>query len=251
MNYPPQQPPQGDPYGQRPPGGDPYGQQQPPGYGQPGQPGPGQPGQPGPGQPGYGQPGQPGYDQPGPGQPGQEGGFGPGQGYGPQPGQPFDTPPGGFGPPSGYGEPPQKKSRLPWILGIVGVLVVALVVAGAFVFLGGGGNDPHQVAQTVVDEMNKLENANADTIEAELCSSQKDTFRRQFNDFVSGFKELKAQAGDQFNAKFSLGEVKTEGDKGSFDIIVEATFQGKTNTETIPADLVRENGDWKVCDLQG
>src|SRR5262249_3470073 len=137
------------------------------------------------------------------------------------------------------------------ILSIVGVLVVVALAIGAFVFLSSGGNDPHQVAQTIVDEMNKLENANASTIEAELCSSQKDTFRKEFDDFVSGFKQLKAQAGDQFSAKFTLGDVKTEGDKGTFDIHVEATYQGKTTSETIPADLVLENGDWKVCSLEG
>ena len=268
MTYPPQQPPQGDPFGQQPgrPGeqGD-WGQQQQPGSGQ--QPGqqPGQPGQP-PGQqgpqpgqhPGPGpQPGQPG--QPG-GQPGQFPGGQPGQfpggqpdqpGYGQPPGQQFGQPPGGFGQPPGY-PPAQKRSALPWILGGVGLLVVIALAIGAFVLLGGsGGNDPRDVAQTVVDEMNKLENANAGTIENQLCNSQKEAFRKEFDDFVNGFKELKAQAGSDFTAKFSLGDVRTEGDTGSFDIIAEASFQGESNKETIPAQLVREDGDWKVCDLQG
>jgi len=247
MSYPPQQPPQGDPYGQRPPGGDPYQQQQ-PGYGQqqPGydqqQPGYGQPGQPG--QPGW----QPGFGQSDPGQPAP--GYGPAQGYGTQPGQEFGAAPGGFGQPPGYGAPPRKKSPLPWILAAVGVVAVIALAVGAFFVVSGGGNDPHQVAQTVVDEMNKLENANAATIEAELCGSQKDTFRREFDEFVNGFKQIKATAGDQFNAKFTLGEVKTEGDKGSFGIVVEATYQGKPSKETIQGDLVKEGGDWKVCELK-
>jgi hypothetical protein len=261
MTYPPQQPPQGDPYGQRPPGGggDPYGQQQqPPGYGQQGEPGYGQPGQPGygqPGQPGYGQPGEPGYGQPGqpPGQPGpgQQAGYGPEQGYGPQPGQQFGTPPGGFGQPPGYGAPPEKKSPLPWILGGVGVLVVIALAIGAFVlFSGGAGNDPRAVAQTVVNEMNKLENANANTIEGELCNAQKDTFRQEFDQFVNTFKEVKEQAGDKFNASFTLGDVKTDGEQGSFDIIVEASLEGQTNQETITGQLVQEDGNWKVCALE-
>jgi hypothetical protein len=235
MTYPPQQPPQGgDPYGQRPPGGDPYGQQQ-PGYGQPGQ------------QPGYGPPpGQPGYDQP------------PGPGYDQLPGQPgYGQPPGqpGFGQPEpnqhhGYGPPSRKKVPLPWILGIAGVLVVIALAAGAFVFIGGGGNDPREVAQTVVDEMNK-QDANAATIEGALCNSQKETVRQEFDSFVNGFKVLKAQAGDQFTARFTLGEVKTDGDRGNFDIIIEALIQGETSKETLPAQLTREDGDWKVCALQG
>ena len=260
MTYPPQQPPQDDPYGRQSGQGD-WGQQQRPeqqgpqygqqpgqqpgqqGYGQqPGQPGYGQ--QPGQGQPGqYGQqPGQYGYDQPGYGQPGQSG-------QGPQPGQPYGTPPGGFGPPPGYG-PPAKRSALPWILGGIGVLVVLTLAVGAFFAFGDQGNDPQQVAQTVVDEMNKLENANASTIENVLCTGDKETFRQEFDEFVNGFKELKEQAGEGFEATFTLGDVRTEGDTGSFDIIAEASFQGETNKETIPAQLVREDGDWKVCDLQ-
>ncbi|HET8641853.1 MAG TPA: hypothetical protein VFM37_07935 [Pseudonocardiaceae bacterium] len=269
MTYPPQQPPQDDPYGRQSGQGG-WGQQQRPeqqgpeygqqpgqqGYGQqPGQPGYGQqPGQQGydqpghvqqPGQPGYGQqPGQPGYGQPSHGaQPGQPG-------YGAQPGQPYGTPPGGFGPPPGYG-PPAKRSALPWILGGIGVLVVIALAIGAYFAFGGQGNDPQQVAQTVVDEMNKLENADAATIENVLCSADKEAFRQEFDEFISGFKELKEQTGEGFEAKFTLGDVRTEGDTGSFDIIAEASFQGETNKETIPAQLVREDGDWKVCDLQG
>jgi hypothetical protein len=253
MTYPPQQPPQGDPYDQRPPGGDPYGQQQQVGYGQPGQPG-WPPGQPGPGQPGPGQPGQPGPGQPGQPGPGPQAGYGPGQGYGAQPDQQFGTPPGGFGQPPGYGPPgppEQKKSPLPWILGGVGVLVVIALAIGAFVFFNGGAdNDPRVVAQTVVDEMNKLENANVNTFEGELCSAQKDTFRQEFNDFVDAFKLIKEQAGDTFSAKFSLGDVRTEDEQGSFDIIFEASVQGQSNKETIQAQLVLEDSNWKVCDLQ-
>ena len=240
MTYPPQQPPQDDPYGRQSGQGD-WGQQQRPEYGQQ----PGQPGQQGYDQPGYGQqPGQPGYGQPSYGaQPGQPG-------YGAQPGQPYGTPPGGFGPPPGYG-PPAKRSALPWILGGIGVLVVVALAVGAYFAFGDQGNDPRQVAQTVVDEMNKLENANAATIENVLCNADKETFQQEFDEFVNGFKELKEQTGEGFEANFTLGDVRTEGDTGSFDIIAEASFQGETNKETIPAQLVREDGDWKVCDLQG
>ena len=265
MTYPPQQPPQGDPYGQQPRQDD-WGQQQPgyrqhdqPGYGQQqGQPGYGQQqGQPGygqqQGQPGYGQqqgqpgygPGQPDYGQPGqPGPPGQ-----PGQ---PEYGQDPYGAPAGFGQPGGYAQPPaKKKSALPWILGGLGVLVVIALAVAAFLAFGGSGDDPREVAQTVVDEMNKLENANADTIENLTCNAQKDTFRQDFDDFINGFKELKEQAGDDFTATFTLGDVRTEGDTGTFDIVAEAQFKGETNKETIPGQLVREDGEWKVCDLQG
>jgi hypothetical protein len=223
MNYPTQ----GDPYGQRPLGGDPYGQQQQQ-------------------QPGYGQQVPSGFGQPGPGWPA---GYGAGQGYAPRLGQQFGTAPGGFGQASGDGPPPPRKSPLPLIPGIAGVVVVIVLAIGAFVvFNSGADNDPHQVAQTVVDEMNKLENANTGTIV--YCDAQKDTARRQFDNFINGFKEVKKQAGDQYSAKFTVADVKTEGGQGSFGIIVETSFQGKPTTATVPAQLVLEDGSWKVCGLQ-
>lgn len=109
-----------------------YGQQQGygQGYGQPhAQPGYGQQGY---GQPGYGQPyGQQGYGQP----------YGQ-QGYGAPYGQPGYNP---YGQP-GYGQPPKKNKALPWILGGVAVLVVAIVAVVVLVMTLGGG--PVQAAST-------------------------------------------------------------------------------------------------------
>jgi hypothetical protein len=130
------------------------------GYGQPGQGQPyGPPGgdQPGPSTPGHGQPSpvHPGYGQPGPAHPGygqQPYGPPPGQ-QGPPPGygQPYGQPPGQqqYGPPSqpfpaqyqtgGYQTVPpprKKKSALPWILLVVGLLVIAGGVVAALYFAG-------------------------------------------------------------------------------------------------------------------
>jgi hypothetical protein len=107
-------------YGQQPYGGDPYGGQ--PQYGQP---------QPQYGQPGYGQPGPGGYGQPGqPGQPGLPG-QPPGYGLPGQPGQQWQYP-------QQFGQPPapKKKSALPWILLVVGVVVIAGVVVALLAATG-------------------------------------------------------------------------------------------------------------------
>lgn len=233
VNYPPNQPPQGEPYGQRPLGGAPHGRQQQQ-------------------QPGYGQPSPPGFGQSGPGQPGsgQQAGYGAARDYDPQPDRPFGATPGGLGQAPGHGPPPQKKSRLPLILGAAGVVVIALAI-GAFVVLNSGvDNDPHEVAQTIVDEMNKVENANADKIEGQLCDAQKDAVSQKFTSLIDGFKEVKKQAGDQFSAKFTVVDVKTEGEQGSFGIIAETSFQGQPTKATIPVQLVLEDGSWKACDVQ-
>jgi hypothetical protein len=116
-----------------------YGGQQP--YGQPGQYGqPSQPGQHGGGQHGgggyggqpYGQPGQYGgqYGQQPYGQPGQPGGQ-----YG-QPGQQWQYPQPGAGYQRPTPPPAKKRSALPWILLVVGVLVIAGVVVGVLAATG-------------------------------------------------------------------------------------------------------------------
>jgi Domain of unknown function (DUF4333) len=146
------QPPSGDQpgYGQRP---GQYGQDQPaygqqPGYGQQyGQPGQGQQyGQPGQGQQ-YGQPGQgQQYGQPGqqpyPGQqayPGYGQQYGqPGQQYGGPTSQPFQSPyqqqQGGY--PPAPAPAPKKSSALPWVLLVIGLLVIAGGVVAVLALTG-------------------------------------------------------------------------------------------------------------------
>ena len=138
---------------------------------------------------------------------------------------------------------------MPWILGGIGVLVVIALAIGAFLAFGGSGGDPQEVAQAVVDEMNKLENADAAKLESLTCSAEKDTIRASLDELNAGFKEIKEEAGDDFSAKFILGDVRTDGDTGTFDLTVEASFQGETSSESFTGQLLREDGDWKVCDL--
>jgi len=118
-----QQPSYGGYYGQQPYGGQRYGGQ------------PGSYGQPYGDQPYGGQPGQ--YGQTGPQQYGQPGQYGQtGQQYG-QPGQQWQYPQPGTGYPPPAAAPTRKKrSALPWILLVLGVLVVAAVVVGALAATG-------------------------------------------------------------------------------------------------------------------
>lgn len=151
----------GDPqWGQQKPGFGPGEQGPPPGYGgqpQYGQPGPSPYGQPPYGGQPYGQPGQPGY-QGGYGQPGQPGGYGqPGQQAQPGQGWPY---------PQQYGQPPvpKKKSSLPWVLLVVGVVVIAGVVVVLLAVTGALGRTTFdQVAvqdgvKKILTEDYKIEN---------------------------------------------------------------------------------------------
>lgn len=172
--YGQQHPDQGQPsYGQPQYGQPQYGQ--PPPYGQP-DPAPQYGQQPdqtqqyggGYGQPPYGQPPQYGqqYGQPGPGQPGQ-----PGPGQPGQPGQQqWQYPQGGYGQPTAA--PTKKKSALPWILLVVGVVVIAGVVVAVLAFTGALGKttfDNTAVQDGVKKILTENYNVPADKVGAVSC----------------------------------------------------------------------------------
>jgi len=142
MTNPPQQPgPHGEQPGQIPPSGS-FPQQQPDPYGQPSGPFPQQPGQ-------FGQ--FPGQAPAQPGQPGQPGGPLPqidpttGQPYGWQQPQQAGYPAVGgyatqsnpYGLPSDAFSPRPKRSALPWVLGIGGIVVIGITVTLVLVLTGG------------------------------------------------------------------------------------------------------------------
>jgi hypothetical protein len=255
MSVPPQQP---GPYGQ-----------QPGGFGQ-------QPGQFGPQQGFGGQPG--GFPPPPQGFPqgGQQQPYGPPQGGFPPPGQPGAPgqgpqpygPPGqfgqpGYGQPGGFGDPygaPRKKSALPWILGGVGVVVIA-VVAVLLVTLT-GGSSPKDTAASYVALLNKNSesDADADSFRKLLCKGD----QSKFDELRDKAKSPAGEAGESelkdIKAQHTLGEVTENGDK--------ATAKAKVAYSNVPSeykefikdkdytiDMVKEDGDWKVCgmfkDLEG
>lgn len=148
----PQQPPQGNPYGQpqQPQQGSPFGQQQGNPYEQPqqgnpyGQPLPGQPQQGQPQQGGYGQPQQQGGygQQPGPyGQPqyGQQPSQQPGQQYG----QPHAQQQAQFaGPPGGQtGSSRASGSKKKWLVPLLVVVLLAVIGGGGFAIWKLTGDD--------------------------------------------------------------------------------------------------------------
>ena len=239
MTYPPQQPGPGG-WGQQPQAGEGFPgqggpQQQPAWYGnQHTGWGPQGPGQPAPGQ-------QPDWGQQAPGQQpvwGQ-----------PVPGQPQDFPPqapdwgGQFGPgswiqePNGFAdvEPPRKKSKLPLVLGIVGVVVVAAAVAGGlFFFTGGGPGEARPVAQTVVDKVNAHDFG---WLRSNLCKANTQQLQQ-------GLNQLEPS---KFN--LSLGQVTEQGEKAT--VKLNGTYS--TNGDSTPVDqtmvLQVEDGQWKICEL--
>ena len=236
MTYPPGQ------YGGQP-GGDPYGQQ--PGYGQQ-QPTGGQYGQPpvsGPGGGQYDQPsmsGQPAYGAPvsGPGDPyaAQQPNYG-----APQP--PYGAGNPGF-PPMG---PPQKKSKLPLILGLGGgalALVVVLVVVAVIAFSGGGGAaSPTEAVDKYLTAVFKDKDASA--ARDYVCAAQQNSENTDPEKIQGEFKS----GGSSISVTWSTPtEVSKTGDKAKVSTNMTMTLNGDSQPLKSTWDVVDESG-WKICDV--
>ncbi|WP_280422629.1 Rv0361 family membrane protein [Nocardia carnea] len=201
---------------------------------QPGQPMP--PGQPYPGQPPM--PGQPYPGQPYPGQPQY------GQQF-PPPGQPP------YGGPGGYGQPPRRSGggggKIALIIGVVAVVVIALGAGAFFLFsggsgsaLGGGYDDPRDVAQAWVDQDGDPESlvCQADLDEIEQFESQNPVAP---TGAPSSMPEPKTT--------LKSVDVPSGSDSGTFTMEMTMELLGDETTSTATYDLVKEDGGWKVCGI--
>lgn len=187
----------------------------------------------------------------------QPGGFGPPPGaqqpggYPQQPG--YQQPPPGYQQPQqsyqqGYGEAPQKKSKLPWILGGVGALIVIGGAVLLIVLLGGDdgggggggegkGNTPEATANAFASAFN---DRNADAVEALLCKSDTDMIAsRNENLQDTAFKNVPD------GATIAVDRVEKQGDaKALAHFKVTGAEQGAAPTG-VP--LAQTDGAWEVC----
>lgn len=235
MTYPPQQPGPGgwDQHSDQGTAGTP--QQQPAWYGNQ--------------HTGWGQQHPFGQPEAGQAQPGQ---FQPGQS--PFPPQPAQPPPGAprFPPPPDWGSgefgqnswvqepdgfaavaPPQKKSPMPWLLGVLGVLVVAGAGVGASLFSGGPG-EAKPVAQEVVDKVNSHE---FDALGPHLCQRNRAELEAQLDLLEPGEFQV------------HLRQVSERGEKASAQLTGSYVMSGSSQKIDQTMGLVVEDGAWKVCDL--
>ncbi|CAM01550.1 hypothetical protein A8924_2640 [Saccharopolyspora erythraea NRRL 2338] len=224
MTYPPQQPGPGG-WGQQPAGGGipAQGPQQPPQQ---------QPAWYGNQHTGWGQPGQqaqptqqvPAFGQQTPPQAPDWGGeFGPGS---------WIQEPGGFA----DVEPPRRKSKLPWILGGAGAVVVAGgVAAGLFYFMGGGPGEARPAAQAVVDKVNAHDFA---WLADNLCQANHQQLKSALNQLEPW----------QFDIR--LGQVTEQGDQATAKISGTYVEDGVAHPVEQTMGLSVEDGQWKLCKLE-
>lgn len=187
--------------------------------------------------------------------------------YGPAPQQPYGTAPQQVPPHAGqqmYGQQPYPQapgapyggqypppprnggSKTGLILGgalalvvvvILGVVAVSMLSDGGG--LGGGSSsDPRDVAEKWVDGGNN----NTDL----LCKSDRtklDSLKKQTT--------ITATSLPKVDAKTTLKsvDVLSGSDEGTFTVDIAVKVGSQSKTQSITYDLVKEDGDWKVCGI--
>ncbi|MDR7303448.1 hypothetical protein [Haloactinomyces albus] len=259
MTYPPQQPGQGNPYGQQPGWGQQPGGQYPPS---------------GPQQPGYGGYGQqPGGQQYPPSGPQQQPTWGrqPGGQYpqtSPHPGWDGQSQPG-WGQQPGFGGQPPKKSKKGLFIGIGvggGVVVIGLIVTLALVFTGGPGS-PRPVAQEFVNHFENKEFSKLPSVVCEKVQKQEDFKKISQGNLAETMAAeqgmppaLAEMALDSMKFDFRLGKVTDHGDstatatmKGEMTFDLEYMGQSINQSQSMNTtfNMVVEDGQWKMCGSSG
>lgn len=188
----------------------------------------------GPGPGPVGGPQQPGYAGPPQGQPGH-GATQAGQ-------QP------GYGPPPGYTPEPPPKKRTGLIIGVVAAVVVVLVVAGVLVAVIAGSSSSTDNARSAGDTfMSGIQAQNIDQVRSVACTKNAEK--------LAGTKGAMLPADVKLD-KFSydlLSDDTTDDSRHTmiYKADVAATIRGKEKTTTtiFKLDVVKEDGSWKVCDM--
>lgn len=170
-------------------------------------------------------------------------------------------PPGPPGLPGPWGVPPKKRSPLPWILGGGGGLVVIIVIVVVLVVTLGGGSSPQAVAQQAVDILNS---GNYQGLADVSCQKDKAEIQKETQNFDPSqqLSQIPGLPDDMKNIKpkFSVNSVTKDSDSHATATIglawtnvpadippeAQAAF---TKPQSFPVDVIKESGDWKLCDL--
>ncbi|MER5393795.1 hypothetical protein [Saccharopolyspora sp. NPDC002686] len=140
--------------------------------------------------------------------------------------------------PNGFAdvEPPQKKkSKLPLILGLVGVLVVlAGGVVGAYFWLASGPGEAKPVAQELVTKVNAHDFKG---VRGLVCESNKAKLNQDLDQL------------EQWKFNVELGQVTERGESATAKLTGTFTAEGKAHPVDQTMTLKVENGEWKICQL--
>ena len=150
--------------------------------------------------------------------------------------QPYASPPGApaYGPP-----PPSSRSKLPWILGAAGVLLV-LIVVGLLVLRGGGTdtNDPQSAAESFVAA---AKDGDCEAVTALTSQHFQDTYGRCEGDVDTA--GIFGSAGVEIDDDVSITDESDDAATGEVDVSA-AGF-----SLPLQLQLVREGERWLVDDV--
>ncbi|ONI84252.1 hypothetical protein ALI144C_16460 [Actinosynnema sp. ALI-1.44] len=156
-----------------------------------------------------------------------------------------------MGPLGGDATDEEKTKRRNGVILVVcsTVLVVAAAVGGILLLTGGS---PEDEATSAAREFAML-------YQRGLNSSGRDVDASEFEPVVC--EKVMPQLREAFSAKenpvpgtpqftLTVKDVKTNGDTGSFTLATKVTSPGNADqTDDAPFELVKEDGDWRVCSL--
>ncbi|RSM78540.1 hypothetical protein DMH04_33295 [Kibdelosporangium aridum] len=148
------------------------------------------------------------------------------------------------------GRTEETKRRNGVILVVAATVLVAGIVVGGILLLTGGSSDdePTTVAREFAEIYQRGLNTsgrdvNVDDFEPLVCKE----YMQQLRDAFAA-KENPVPGAPQFT--LTVKDVTTEGDKGKFTMGTRVTAPGTPEqNEDEPFDLVKEDGDWRVCGL--
>ncbi|WP_280423817.1 Rv0361 family membrane protein [Nocardia carnea] len=151
---------------------------------------------------------------------------------------------GYYAPPSGVPypqQPGQRRGTVVMVTLVVLVLVIGLGAGGYFLVSGGGGGDPRTVAQQFVDGAGENEEI--------ICASDLAKIEKAGESAPQPTAPVTMPDDSAATSELVGVDVPEGSDRGTFTVETDVTVGTQSHSRTVEYDLVREDGDWKVCGI--
>ncbi|MBF6352723.1 hypothetical protein IU448_27490 [Nocardia flavorosea] len=122
-------------------------------------------------------------------------------------------------------------------------LVIGLGVGGYFLLSGGGAGDPRAVAQQFVDGGGENKEL--------ICASDLAKIEEAGASAPRPTEPVTMPDGTAATSELVDVDVPEGSDRGTFTVETDVTVGTQNHSQTFEYDLVREDGEWKVCGILG
>jgi hypothetical protein len=119
------------------------------------------------------------------------------------------------------------------------VVLLAACAVGTYVIIRAvSGGSPENA---VDDYFSAYRDADFDKAMDVTCAIDRENIdENEWREEVSQIEEL----------EWDVVSVDERGDEATVRTRISVTFQGQTDTQTLPVPVVKEDGDWKVCGIE-